>query len=182
MSRISLPLYADDISAFARALNQQLTQRGQLPGHVELLNMLARSAGCRNFQHFRAQTTARDKLDHPRPAPVIDIDYVLVERVARYFDATGRLMRWPGKGSHRELCLWVLCSKWPPRIHMAELEVNEFLKALHLFQDHAILRRLLSDYGMVVRTPDGKIYRRVEQAPPANAAALIRHVALQKAG
>ncbi|RAI38251.1 hypothetical protein CH341_28220 [Rhodoplanes roseus] len=102
-----------------------------------------------------------------------------VERLARYFDAGGRLVRWPGKHSDRLSCLWVLWSRLPARAVMSEPAVNEALKAAHLFGDHVLLRRELVDLGLLARTPDGREYRRVEQPPPAEARALIRHLAVR---
>jgi hypothetical protein len=43
MTRPVFPFYASDISALARSLNQQITESGHLPGHLEILNMLARN-------------------------------------------------------------------------------------------------------------------------------------------
>ena len=175
MSRTSLPLHTDDISAFARAMCHQLADCDHPPSHVEMLNMLARSTGLRNFQSLRAQLIARDRLRHPAPEPA-PIDYVQLQRVARYFDSHGRLARWPGKFSHREPCLWVLWSRIPPRQALTEAEINGNLLANHLFRDHALLRRLLCDAQMVSRTADGREYRRVERQPPPEAIALIRHL------
>jgi hypothetical protein len=49
MPRQAVPLHADDISSFAKALSRQLSEAhdraARPPGHVELLNMLARAAG-----------------------------------------------------------------------------------------------------------------------------------------
>ena len=56
MPRTFLPFAVDDISALARSLRDQLAARTEPPGHVEMLNMLARAAGDRNFQQFRART------------------------------------------------------------------------------------------------------------------------------
>ena len=140
MSRATLPFCASDISALARSLNSQLTHCDHTPGHVELLNMLARASGCRNFQHFRARLAARDQLDCPPPAPA-SVDYLQVQRLARHFDASGRLVQWPGKFSHREPCLWVLWSKLPARQVLTEYEINRELLANHLFADPALLRR-----------------------------------------
>ena len=70
MSRPAFPFAAGDISAVARSLKDQIAQGGHTPpGHVELLNMLARAAGYRNFQHFRAQAVARGVLDAPAEPP-----------------------------------------------------------------------------------------------------------------
>jgi hypothetical protein len=173
MTRSIFPFYASDISALARSLHTQLAACNHTPGHVELLNMLARAVGSRNFQHFRAQVIAEKRLllASDVTAPV---DYVALQRLSRYFDANSRLVRWPKKFSHQELCLWVLWSKIPPRQILSEHEINQLLRANHHFEDPALLRREMKDRKMVTRTRDGREYRRVEKKPPATALALIR--------
>lgn len=92
MTRTAFPYSAQDVSTLARALNRELDAQGHKLGHVEMLNLLARSAGFRNFPHFRAQHEARDRLARvPEPAPAID--HQRIERVARHFDAAGSLLR-----------------------------------------------------------------------------------------
>lgn len=185
MSKTSLPYSAGDISALARSLRTQLAGRTEPPGHVEWLNMLAKAVGCRNFQHFRVQateqTTAPDRLgatvDGAPPA-----DPVRVLKVARCFDAAGALLRWPPKRSERDLCLWVLWSRIAAGQVMAEGEVNRLLRDAHHFGDHALLRRELCDFGLLDRTRDGSVYRRVEQRPPPEALALIRRLKAASAG
>ncbi len=181
MSRTVFPLVVSDISALARSLKQQLAASETAPRHVELLNAIARSAGYRNFQHFRAQFDARDALENaalltmpaPEPEP---IDYVRLKRVIRYFDAQGRLTRWPSKAGHREPCLWVLWSRIPSATVFDERQIDRLLQANHLFGDHCLLRRELFGLGLVARTPDGREYRRIERKPPPDALALIRHL------
>ena len=54
-ARELVPLVAADISAFCKNLRQQLVTAGhQTPGHVAFLNMLAESAGYRNYQTLKA--------------------------------------------------------------------------------------------------------------------------------
>ncbi|MGJ5817248.1 DUF2087 domain-containing protein [Paludibaculum fermentans] len=175
MSRVSIPFSAGDVSALARSLRDQLVQCGHTPSHLELLNMLARSTGHRNFQSLRAQAAAENQL---RQAPPVEppVDYVLVKRLAAYFDARGRLERWPAKEGLRELCLWVFWSRLPAKRDLSEAQLSGQLRSDHLFGDHALLRRELCDRGLVSRTADGRQYRRVERQPPAGAVALIRHL------
>ncbi len=182
MSRTLLPFQTDDISALARSLNGQLAKCERLPGHVELLNMLARATGWRNFQHFRAQNAARERLGAPPPPAPAPVDYARGRRVLRHFDADGQLLRWPGKFSEREPCLWVLWSKLPARQTFNEAEISRRLQAHHRFGDHALLRRELCDRGLVTRTADGRVYQRIERQPPAEALALIRYLADRQAG
>jgi hypothetical protein len=175
MTRSVFPFYATDISALARSLTGQLAGCDHTPGHVELLNMLARAVGSRNFQHFRAKMIAEKRLTRATEVEA-PIDYIELQRLSRYFDANGRWIRWPTKFSHQEPCLWVLWSKLPPRKVLSEAEINDLLLANHCFEDPALLRREMKERKMVTRTLDGREYRRVERKPPHTALALIRHL------
>ena len=44
----------------------------------------------------------------------------------------------------------------------------------HLFGDHALLRRELCDMGLLSRTPNGSVYRRIERPMPPDAAIVAR--------
>jgi hypothetical protein len=172
MPRTVLPLYASDISAFARSLSQQIAAKERTPTHLELLNMLARSAGYRNFQHFRVQMQAQGRVNSAELKP--EIDFEKLKHLARYFDARGLLNQWPGKQSYREMCLWVLWSRLKAGQMLSEEQINRQLRASHIFGDPALLRRELYDMGLVSRTADCREYRRIERRPPDEARELIR--------
>jgi hypothetical protein len=175
MSRLALPFQVADLSAFARSLRDQLDTLEHTPSHVELLNMLCRAAGFRNYQHFRADAGARQRLaaaKEVKPVP----DHQLVEKVARHFDGQGRLLRWPAKAPHLELCLWVLWARIPSGRVLTEREISDLLNLWHVFGDHAVLRRALFEAGLVDRTQDGRQYRRIEQKPPVELSALLARV------
>jgi len=179
MSRESFPFSVDDIAALAKSLRGCLAGRaGAAPGHVEMLNMLAKAAGCRNFQHYRANVLAREQLSQPRPLAQAEapVDFVRLRRLLRHFDASGRLVRWPSKHSEQQPCLWLLWSRLPGRQIMNEREVGEHLHACHVFGDVALLRRRLCDVGLMTRTPDCREYRRVEGRPSPLGLELIRHL------
>jgi hypothetical protein len=172
MSRTAIPLQTSDVSSLARALRSQLIGRDTVPGHVELLNMLARSVGCRNFQQLRAQAaTPIAPLAPAQLGPTID--WRAVERTRRCFDNNGRLTRWPAKRGDQVLALWGLWSQLPPRQITTEQEISQVLRGLHDFGDHALLRRELTEARLVSRTPDCREYVRIERPPPADAAMLI---------
>ncbi|WP_370673847.1 DUF2087 domain-containing protein [Pleomorphomonas sp. PLEO] len=177
MSRDILPFMAPDLSALAKALGRELGLIEGKPGHVQLLNMLARTVGYRNFQHLRAASMAQTRLAEP-PSPPEPIDYALVERVAGHFDADGRLLRWPSRYGHQRLALWVLWSRLDAGAIYNEFSISLVIRDNHLFGDHALIRRAMIDVGLVVRTTDGREYRRVERKPPGEALALIRRVAI----
>ena len=175
MTRTAYAFQVTDISALAGSLTRQLAEAETPPGHLAMLNMLARGAGFRNFQHFRASHTAEAALASPTPAEVTD--FAQVARALRQFDAQGRLIRWPSRAAQVNLCLWVLWARIPAETVMTEREVNAHLNAAHLFGDPAQLRRAMVGAGLLTRRQDCSDYRRVEQRPPAEALALIRQLA-----
>ncbi len=175
MSRDLLPFHSNDISALARSLKAQFANCELQPSHLEILNMLARANGYRNFQHYRAQLAACNQLEAPPPVPE-PVDPARIKRLLRMFEPGGKLARWPSKRSQQELCLWVIWSRMPSRTVLTEKEINHMLKENHLFGDHTLLRRWLCDYGMMSRTRDGREYRRIEKRPPAEALELIRQL------
>ncbi|WP_372839600.1 DUF2087 domain-containing protein [Phaeovulum sp.] len=172
MTRTAYPFEVADISALAKALVRQLSESAEPPGHLTMLNMLARGAGWRNYQHFRASQSAEASLATPAESDAAD--FTQVERALRQFDPAGRLIRWPSRTSQVALCLWPLWAKLPAEISMTEREVSERLNAWHLFGDAAQVRRTMVGEKMLTRKPDCTDYRRVEQRPPPEALALIR--------
>jgi hypothetical protein len=178
MSRTSHAYSAPDLSALAKNLKRELEARAELPGHVELLNMLTRAVGYRNYQHFKASRAAEDRLAHPalveaEPAP----DFRRVELTARCFAGTDVLVRWPGKLNQQQLALWVLWSFLPAGQDMPEKAVNTVLMRHNGFGDHVLIRRELVNMGLLTRTRDCRLYRRLEKRPPPEARELIRIVA-----
>lgn len=171
MSRSAFPLEVADLSAFAKSLREQLATLEHVPGHVEMLNLCCRAAGYRNFQHFRAGAEA----SVPRPAAPLP-DLGKIEKVARYFDAEGRMARWPARFADQSLCFWVLWSRLPAGVVFTEREISELIKSWHLFGDHAILRRGMIDARLISRTQDGREYRRIEQKPPAELSPLLARI------
>lgn len=181
MSKKPIPLTAPDVSQFARHMTRQLKEQGELPSHLSVMNMLARAAGFRNYQHMKAAHAAHERL--AVDAPEETADYRLVERTLNQFDRQGRLVRWPSRRPVQELCLWTFWSEFPPAIHLHERQVNALLNDAHLFGDPAILRRSLIGLGLVTRNRDGSDYLRQEMRPPVEARKVIQRIrARRKAG
>ncbi|WP_128929147.1 DUF2087 domain-containing protein [Bradyrhizobium guangxiense] len=177
MARTPIAFVAGDISALAKSVRAQLLERTSPPSHVELLNILARAAGHKNYQHFRAGAVGKSVDALGMPAPRKDaVDLKRVQRAARHFDVYGRLLRWPPRHNLQQLSLWVLWAGFPPRRSLAEAQVKALLNSQHAFADDALLRRALCDHGLVSRTADGREYRRIERQPPTEAAALLRQL------
>jgi hypothetical protein len=174
MSNVPTPLSAPDTSRIARSISDQLKNHQDRPSHLTLMNILARSAGFRNFQHMKASHSARVRLD--AHAPTENPDYKMVERALQYYDQAGNLSLWPSRRPVQELCLWVLWADFPKGTFMHERAVSAFLDQLHLFGDSALLRRSLVGLGVVDRKIDGTDYHRLEKRPPADALELIRRV------
>ncbi|MEC3860449.1 DUF2087 domain-containing protein [Mesobacterium sp. TK19101] len=159
MTRDVIPLSVPDISSFAKALRAQLTDP---PGHAELLSIVARAAGFRNYQHLKAQTAPRPRADDK-----------LVTRATRCFDGQGRMAMWPARTQVQGLCLWVIWAGLPPRESMTERQISSRIDALTAFRDAAQIRRSLVENRLVTRTRDGAAYERIERAPTPEAAALL---------
>lgn len=172
MSRIALSLQIPDLSGFAKSLREQLGKLPQPPGHVEMLNLLCRSAGFRNYQHCKGVMEARERMAAP-VQPAAPIDFEIVERAVRLFDAEGRLLRWPTRPALQTICLWVLWSRIPDRTSFTEKQISELIKRWHVFGDHALLRRALIGWRLVQRKQDGSDYRRIEQKPPTELRPLL---------
>jgi hypothetical protein len=176
MTRTPLPLAIEDLSAFARALHREL-QSPELPdtkplGHVSLLNRLSRAAGFRNLQHLRASAKAGASLAQTTAQP----DMTRVAQALRHFDGQGRLATWPSRTNIQHLALWALWSRLPRGVSMTERQISARLTQWHLFGDPAILRRTLFELRLISRSPSCTDYTRIEQPPPPEAVALIRHL------
>jgi hypothetical protein len=180
MTRESVPLLAPDlsppdVSLLARALGRSLKARHEAgeapPGHVELLNLLARAAGHRNVQSLRALSRP---LPRPAPSPEDrDAPPPLTPNARKaltQFDAQGRLVRWPHKFSVQRLAMWALWTHFEMRRVYTEREVNEILKAWHTYGDHVTLRRELINHRLLTRKSDCSEYRKL----PARADAETR--------
>lgn len=182
MNRDLTPLVAADLSTFTKHLRAQLAARldsgAGLPGHVEMLNLVARAAGHRNVQALKAAAPglAAGSLDTPhrwhgpRQAGLT----AAADRTLRVFDARGRLLRWPPKRAEQVLALWCLWMAFDGKRRYSEREINEVINRHHAFGDHCLLRRELVEARLLARTPGGEQYRKLPARPDEETAALMR--------
>jgi len=168
MSREALPFVAPDLSAFARSLGQALKDRPSAdpPGHVEMLNLIARAAGHRNVQAFRASLRAAPAAppapeDRAAPQPLS----ANARKTLMQFDSRGRLIRWPTKFTVQRMAMWVLWTLFEARRVYTEKEVNAILKAANAFGDHVTLRRELINHRLLTRKSDCSEYRKLAVRP-----------------
>ena len=150
MSKEMFTLQIADVSAFARTLGQALnarhTNKPEPPGQVELLNLIARTQGQRNWSALRLALRQRpvaapvqSAVDTAAAAPAAPLSDNARKALAQ-FDQRGRLMRWPVKYSVQKLVMWVLWTRFDAKRSYTEPEVNAILKAANLFFDHATPR------------------------------------------
>jgi hypothetical protein len=178
----ALPLAVPDVSAFARSLGRSLHERHRdrldPPSHVELLNLIARAAGHRNFQALRAAPPPMleppapddgyaDALDPPdggdgAPAAPLSEN---ARKALGHFDRHGRLMRWPVKFSVQKLAMWVLWTRFEAKRPYTEREVNAILREANGFGDHVTLRRELINHQLLTRKSDCSEYRKLPARP-----------------
>ncbi len=187
MTRELTPLVAADLSSFAKSLRAQLSARLDagtgLPGHVEMLNLLARCAGHRNVQALQASARkadeARAQIASTTPrwhGPRDPLLTTAADRVLRLVDDHARLLRWPSKRAEQVLALWCVWMPFDGKRRYREREINEILNAHHAFGDHCLLRRELVEAGLLTRTNGGEEYRKVTARPSDEAASLMRAV------
>jgi hypothetical protein len=182
MTRMLLPLSIADISSFAKKLKTFLDDRAALgqpsPSHLELLNLLARAAGMRNFQTFRASAEKVSAATAPAPlqapevasaeAPSTDdgpdatVNFntlpPTVRKTLMQFDTAGRLVRLPNKLSVQQMAMWWMWTQFAVRRKYTEKEVNQILNAHHTFGDQATLRRELVNMKLLGRKSDCSEY------------------------
>ncbi|QBC44621.1 DUF2087 domain-containing protein [Iodobacter fluviatilis] len=173
MSRTTYPFYTSDISALARSLKLQWAAEPAAPSHLQILNMLARAAGFSNFQHLRAAAEM--------PAPLTtSTQSVLTKRLLRHFNEQGCLIRWPKKFSEQLPCLWPVWANIPAATEMTEKAANEWIKSAEAIGDHVLLRRELVNYQLITRTPDCRVYQRLEQDIPDELAEFLAEIQKRK--
>ncbi|HWR22890.1 MAG TPA: DUF2087 domain-containing protein [Feifaniaceae bacterium] len=79
-------------------------------------------------------------------------------RIAVFLDENGRIKQIPVPGRTKVPVLEYLAGKFEKGRIYTEKEVNAVVDAWHTFGDYFILRRLLIDYGLMERVPDGSRY------------------------
>jgi hypothetical protein len=175
MPREAVAFVVADLSAFARALSRALAEREatERPGHVEMLNLIARAAGHRNVQALRASLAVPvaplAAEDQAPPLPLTDT----ARGVLKLFDTRGRMVRLPSKYSVLKLSLWLLWTRFDSDRVYTEKQVNAVLMAANAFGDHVTLRRELVDHRLLTRKSDGSEYRKLPARPDAEARALL---------
>jgi len=186
MSRLPLALVVPDASQFAKTLGQALKTRhasgSPPPGHVELLNLIARALGHRNLQSLQADAAKTPPTTQPLPAPPLAAEDQPppsrlsdnARKALMQFDSRGRLLRWPTKYSVQKLAMWVLWTLFDGRRIYTEAEVNQVLKDANAFGDHVTLRRELINHRLLARKSDCSQYRKLSPRPDDEARALLQ--------
>ena len=176
MTKEVFSLQVADVSAFVRSLGQALHQRHatqpEPPGQLELLNLIARTQGQRNWSALRvalrqqrmtaAHAVSGAATQTARSAEKLSAN---AAKALAQFDAEGRLIRWPVKYSVQKLVMWVLWTRFDAKRVYTEPEVNAVLKAANAFSDHVTLRRELINHKLMSRKSDCTDYRKLPARP-----------------
>jgi hypothetical protein len=101
----ALAFTAPSISALAKSLCDQFATANAAPSHLQMLNWLARGAGHRNYQAFRAAAVAAPASAVAAPTPAKRSATpqspaalsAHATKALMQFDEAGRLVRWPSK-------------------------------------------------------------------------------------
>jgi hypothetical protein len=87
VSKLKQPFYHEDISVLAKSLKSQLTTLGKSPGHVELLNMLARTTGHQNYQSWTSMAGDEEMVEGS-----IRLEFMRLAMEVFQRDSTGRII------------------------------------------------------------------------------------------
>lgn len=97
-------------------------------------------------------------------ATMVDERYLITEKenqqiVKSAFTSLSplKLKAFPSREKKKIVVLRIIAQQFEQGKTYTENEINELLRSI--FDDHAVLRRYLVDYGFMYRTPDGKEYR-----------------------
>jgi hypothetical protein len=174
MPRQAFALAVPDMAAFARALGQSLierhTRKPEPPGHVELLNLLARAAGHRNIQALRATATLAPTPKTNAPPSALTVN---AKKALGQFDEQGCLLRWPVKYSVQTLVMWAMWTRFDAKRVYTEKEINAVLKLANAFGDHVTLRRELINHRLMSRKSDCTEYRKLPARPDEETRAFL---------
>ena len=172
MPRIAVPYVAADISSVAKALKSALDERHVAgrppPSHVELLNLLSRAAGVRNFQTLKA---APPKVEAEAAATELS---ATARKCLLQFDEAGVLVRWPNKFSVQRMAMWAMWTRFAAHRNYTEKEVNAILNSQHTFGDPATLRRELVNMQLLGRESDCSRYWKEAKRPDADTRAFLQ--------
>ena len=106
----------------------------------------------------------------PKSRPGNPADDETQKILSRYFPqgVSGPLATFPTREKRRLILLKKIANRFTPERRYSEQEVNAILGAV--YEDHVLLRRLLIDYGLLARRPDGSEYWRIAGTPATEAA------------
>lgn len=93
-------------------------------------------------------------------AVLSDVRRKLPENLHRFLNRDGLLVLWPRTPTDQKNLLDYLVEKFERNHLYSESEVNEKLNRWHTFEDAALLRREMVDYGYMGRTSSGDRYWR----------------------
>ncbi|MCF8208800.1 MAG: DUF2087 domain-containing protein [Rhodoferax sp.] len=181
MTRLLVPFSTPDVSAFTKTLKSFLDERHAagkpLPSHVELLNLLARAAGLRNFATLKKFAQAAPPIQATPPSKEPSVSNAAagavnlstmsatVRKALLQFDDSGRLVRLPNKLSVQQMTMWALWTQFAANRKYTEKEVNAITNAFHTFGDQATLRRELVNMKLLGRKSDCSEYWKEPHRP-----------------
>jgi hypothetical protein len=190
MTRLLVPLFTPDISTFTKTLKSFLDERHvagrPLPSHLELLNLLARAAGLRNFATLKAAALAASPgipvatenevptVKPPGDAVELSTLSATVRKALMQFDESGRLVRLPNKLSVQQMTMWALWTQFAAHRSYTEKEVNAVVNAFHIFGDQATLRRELVNMKLLGRKSDCSEYWKEPHRPEQEVQGFLR--------
>lgn len=160
MPKEYIPFACPDISRLAKSIKKEIDKSEKKPSHVEILNILARESGFRNFQQMRAQAeptqSAKDK-----SFKETGIGLQNLQKLKRYLDDKARVKTLPSKQSLQIMIVYYIWAFIAADTKYTEIGLNHLLNRFHTFGDAALLRRFMFELGLVSRSNNCQDYEKL---------------------
>lgn len=135
----------------APLLEHLISQHGPIPEKPLTLQQvqfcLARAYGCHNWKSLLEKVKRNN-----------EIEQECRHELRHFMNDSGLLVAWPAKQKKQKIFLLLLTTLFVPGYRYTEPQINEIVQSAHRFNDPALLRRLLFDYGFLERTRDCRCY------------------------
>lgn len=164
MPKENISINIPDVSGFAKAIKKEIDQKSGNLSHVEILNIIARTSGHKNFQQLRQNSiTPQENIDFNED---IEKAQKNLNKLKRYLNENFQVKTLPSKLSQQELIIYYIWEFIDENKVFSEIELNKYLNRFHTFGDSALLRRYMFEYGLLSRSKDCLDYKKLKPEIP----------------
>ncbi|MFZ5967749.1 MAG: DUF2087 domain-containing protein [Bacillota bacterium] len=111
--------------------------------------------------HTKTPKTEKEFVEVHKSATMVDERYDITQEerkqtLSRHFDENGRLINYPSKEKRKIIVLTEIVKNFKGGVEYSEKEINRILE--RIYDDYALIRRYLIEYGFLDRNTDGSKY------------------------